>query len=288
MSTCHMLGRMMVVSLFCMGVDSSFCATVDKPCGQVEAVQATASRVMRYAYSPAAKPAGAEPPITLALLPGGSGRVRLDEQGCASELKGNSLVRSIFVFNALGIGTALIDAPSDHDDEDGLAGFRITPQHAQDLGRVIQDLRRRTQGAVWLVGTSRGSISAANAASRLSGDAVPDGVVLTSVVTSGQSGTRKAWVSQTALDVPLEQLRIPLLLVGHGNDQCVRSPPSGMSKVQSRVASTRSQLVIVAGGVPGEGASSVAACEGRSPHGFLGQEQEVAEGMARFIRGALY
>jgi len=31
-----------------------------------------------------------------------------------------------------------------------------------------------------------------------------------------------------------------------------------------------------------------AACEGRSPHGFLQQEAEVAAGIARFIGGARY
>lgn len=36
------------------------------------------------------------------------------------------------------------------------------------------------------------------------------------------------------------------------------------------------------------GLPAAAACEGRSPHGFLQQEAEVAAGIARFIGGARY
>jgi hypothetical protein len=44
-------------------------------------------------------------------------------------------------------------------------------------------------------------------------------------------------------------------------------------------------------GGPGAGAGgqpSVDACQGRSPHGFVDQEGEVAAGIARFIRGGSY
>jgi hypothetical protein len=55
----------------------------------------------------------------------------------------------------------------------------VSPPRAGTQGGPFT-LRMRTQGAVWLVGTSRGSISALNAAARLSGPSAPDGIVLTS------------------------------------------------------------------------------------------------------------
>jgi hypothetical protein len=73
-------------------------------------------------------------------------------------------VRSLPLFREAGIFTALVDAPSDYPGEEGLAGFRDTTRHAEDLGKVIADARAGTKAQVWVVGTSRGTISAANAA----------------------------------------------------------------------------------------------------------------------------
>ena len=257
-------------------------------CGEAITLQTREGSTTRYAYVPPATVDGNGGPVTLVLLPGGSGHVDLDDKGCPRALTGNSLVRSIPTFNAAGFGTALVDAPSDYQTEDGLGGFRTDPRHAEDLGKLIAGLRARTGGAVWVVGTSRGSISAANAAARLSGPAAPDGVVLTSALMSGQAGARKTWVVQTVFDLPLEDIRRPLLLVGHAADKCVRSPPQAMEKIMARVSAKRRQLVTVTGGPAYEGPSGLLACEGRSPHGFVDQEAELAAGIGRFVRGGTY
>jgi hypothetical protein len=179
----------------------------------------------------------------------------------------------------------LVDAPSDHPGEDGLAGFRITTQHAEDVGKVIADVRARTNMPVWLVGTSRGSISAVNTAARLAGPSGPDGLVLTSALMSGFSGGRKPWVAQTVFDLPLETIRLPILVVGHVADKCIRSPPALMTDITARTNSAREQIITVSGGPGRSGAPDIDACEGRAPHGFVDQEAEVAAGMARFIQG---
>jgi hypothetical protein len=243
------------------------------------------------AYSIAMPPASApqEGRMALLLLPGGPGYLALDRNGCAQKLKGNSLVRSRDLYHAAGFITVLVDAPSDHHGEDGLGGFRISAQHAEDLGKVIAAVRSETKVPVWLVGTSRGSISAANAASRLTGPAAPDGLVLTSPVTSGKVGGQKAWVAQTVFSLRLEAIRVPLLVVAHAADTCIRTPPSLAAKILPRTKTGRGQSATVSGG-PGNGGRgvSVEACEGRFPHGFVGQEAEVAGGIVRFIRGGRY
>jgi pimeloyl-ACP methyl ester carboxylesterase len=236
-----------------------------------------------YAYV-----APAAPQAVLLLLAGGGGHLRLDAQGCPRALTGNSLVRSLPLFQAQGYATALLDAPSDHEGEDGLGGFRTAPGHTQDLGRVIADLRQRSGLPVWVVGTSRGAISAANAASGLKGGVAPDGVVLTSPVTAGNPRGIKAWVAQTVFDLPLEAITVPLLVIGHAQDKCLRSPASQNERILARASSARKQLVTVEGGPGRAGLSAVEACEGRSPHGFVEQEAEVAAGIARFIRGGRY
>lgn len=141
---------------------------------------------------------------------------------------------------------------------------------------------------VWLVGTSRGSISAVNAAARLSGPAAPDGVVLTSALMSGGSGGQRTWAAHTVFDLPLEAIRVPIVVVGHAADTCVRSPATLMSRITARTNGVREQVVTVTGGTGPAGAPGLAACEGRSPHGFVDQEAEVAAGMARFIRSGSY
>ena len=256
-------------------------------CGKVFAVNTHNGSTTRYAL---AQPTQSQSkPIALLLLAGGSGYVSLDDAGCARALRGNSLVRSIPLFHAAGFFTALVDAPSTHHGVDGLEGFRTHAQHAEDLGKVIADIQARTGAIVWLAGTSRGSISAVNAASRLSGLAAPAGVVLTSPVTVGQSGARKAWVAQSVFDLELEAITVPLLVVGHASDNCIRSPAKLIGNITARTSSTREEIVTVSGGSGSAAAeSSTDACEGRSPHGFVGQEAEVASGIARFVLEGKY
>ncbi len=260
----------------------------DAGCGEVISLRTHAASTTRYTLATPRVAAGEAPRVALVLLPGGAGYVNLDDRGCAQLLKGNSLVRSIGLFRGDGFYTALVDAPSDWQGEEGLAEFRIHQQHADDLGKVIADIRKRTQAAVWLVGTSRGAISAANGAARLSGTSAPDGVVLTSPVMSGQPGARKPFAAQSVFDLPLESIRIPILVLGHAEDACARSPAGRIKEILARTEGAREQAVVVTGGPGGAGLSSLAACEGRSPHGFLGQEAEVARGIARFVRGTAY
>ncbi|HYW56758.1 MAG TPA: hypothetical protein VE934_07350 [Polaromonas sp.] len=224
----------------------------------------------------------------LVLLVGGHGVLGLNAEACPRMLTGNSLVRSAPLFRAGGWTTALVDAPSDHREEDGLAAFRASAEHAEDLGRVITDLRRRGHASIWVVGTSRGSISAVNAAARLQGAAAPNGMVLTSVLSVGTAGGRKPWTAQTVFDVALEAVTVPTLMVGHAQDRCLRSPADAMPRVEARIKSLRRQVVVVAGGAGHEGPAGLEACEGRSPHGFYGQESETAAGVLRFIEGGRY
>lgn len=251
-------------------------------CGEVVTLKTHNDTTTRYALT---VPQGAV--AVLVLLPGGGGHADLDAKGCAQSLKGNSLIRSQETFQRLSLATALVDAPSDHTGPEGLGAFRGQPAHAEDLGKVVSDLRARLKLPVWLAGTSRGAISAANAAARLSGTAAPDGVVITSPVTVGTQGGRLPWTAQTVFDARLENLRMPVLLVAHAADNCLRSPPDGIASIAQRLKSPRVQSVTVTGG-PGARTSGLAACEGRSPHGFADQEEEVAQGIARFVKGGSY
>src|SRR5277367_4132531 len=114
---------------------------------------------------------------SLILFPGSGGK--LTGYGPAKPKDGNFLVRSRNLFVAQGFIVAVIDAPSDQPG--GMRDFRVSAEHRYDIASVIAYLRQAASVPVWLVGTSRGTLSAANGATLETGG--PDGLVLTSSVT---------------------------------------------------------------------------------------------------------
>ena len=254
-------------------------------CGQIVSIATHEGTTTRYALSlPAAN--APTPPAVLVLMVGGGGDLKLDERGCARALDGNPVVRAIPVFLKQGLVSALVDTSSDYPGEEGLGGFRLALAHAADLGKIIADLRARTHAPVWLVGHSRGTISVANAAAHLQGPSAPDGIVLMSAMLVGGA---KGWVTQTVLSAPLEDVRMPVLVLGHADDKCVRSPAALMNRIIERTGSAREQTVTLTGGSEAVGAvPSVEACGARMPHGFFNLDAEFAAGIARFVRGERY
>lgn len=258
-------------------------------CGEVVTVAAHAGTTMQYAYAPAVGAAASPARTTLVMLVGGGGYINLDEKGCPQLLSRNSLIRMSPLLRDAGIAIALVDAPSDLRSDEGLGGFRVATEHANDLGAVIADVRARTHGAVWIAGHSRGTISAANAAGRLTGLSAPDGLVLMSAITVGDVKARKFWVAHTVFSVDLEAIKSPVLVIGHVADSCVRSPAGLMNNIIAKTHGSREQVVAVTGGPISPGRSpDVATCEPREPHDFVDQEVEVAAGIVRFIRGGSY
>jgi pimeloyl-ACP methyl ester carboxylesterase len=175
----------------------------------------------------------------------------------------------------------VVDAPSDH--KSGLGSWRLSEEHAQDIGAVIEDVRR-SAGAVplWLIGTSAGTLSAANAAARLAPPKGPDGLVLTSTIT--QIGGRNAPYGQTSVQsVDLARIKVPSLIVRHREDGCPSTPPGGAEGLLGKLKNApRTELLTFAGGDPPRSA----ACEPLSRHGYLGIESQVVGAIAAWmIRG---
>ncbi len=254
-------------------------------CGEVRGFEPPAGGRFAVSLAVPAMP----PVVVLLLLPGGNGVVDLDDGGCAQGLRGNSLVRAMPAFVAGGAVAALVDAPAEWRGRDGLAGFRVERGHAEALGIAIRALREAYRVPVWLVGTSRGAISAANAATALSPPAAPDGVVLTSPVSAGlvagsAARASRPWVAHDVFGFPLGRIAMPLLVLGHAADSCRASPPANVERiVEAAQASPRRQAMLLEGG-PGSPPGDPLACEGRSPHGFIGQDAEMAAAILRFVR----
>ncbi len=230
---------------------------------QMVSLKSDSGAVLPYLLSTdAAQPADA----VAVLFTGGQGRVGLLDKGIPQP-GANFLVRSRSLFVNQGVATAVLDAPSD------LRGmndrFRMSAGHAHDVGTVVADLRRRLPGLrVYLVGTSRGTVSAAYAAAAL-GKAV-DGVVLTSsVFNAGPGGPGLSGFDYASLQAPL-------LLMHHADDACPVTPHHEAERLALRY-----RLVTVHGGLPAQSEP----CEAFSAHGYLGVEEEAVTAIVGWMQG---
>jgi pimeloyl-ACP methyl ester carboxylesterase len=215
-----------------------------------------------------------QPSATLVLLAGGTGGLQISSDGDFGWGKGNFLVRSRQRFANQGFRVVVVDAPSDRPPPMSLFRFRQTAEHVADLAAVMAWLRQRSPLPVWLVGTSRGTESAAYAAAMLDGSKGPDGIVLTSTILSDPKG-----VPVTAM--PLSRIRVPVFVVHHAHDGCPLCRPGELPDLMRRLdASPRQALWIVDGGT-----SEGDPCEAHAHHGYNGVEAEVVARIADWVRG---
>jgi hypothetical protein len=212
------------------------------------------------------------PRAAVVLLAGGHGGLQLGADGSIGWGKRNFLVRSRALFAGQGLLAAVVDTPSDRRHAPFLDGFRERAEHAVDLGAVVAWLRGEAKAPVWLVGTSRGTVSAAFAAVSLAGaPAGPDGLVLTSSILDDPHGV-------AVPDLDLGRLRIPVLLVHHRDDQCRACPPAFLSHVERKLGANRHETRWISGGT-----SAGDRCEALAHHGFNGNEAEVVGAIAAFV-----
>jgi pimeloyl-ACP methyl ester carboxylesterase len=205
---------------------------------------------------------------TLLLLPGGAGGIGMKDGAPTSA---NFLVRSRDEFAAAGFNVAIVGKPTDRDDLD--EGFRAGPSHVEDLRIVIEKLRKDFDKPVWLVGTSRGTISAAAAGIALDPASIA-GIVLSSTVTYGK---RYA----TVPDLDLARIGVPVLVMHHRLDGCRSCPPSGAPRVIEGLAHAPvKKLILVEGG----GGASGDPCEALHYHGYIGMEKEAVATITGWIR----
>jgi pimeloyl-ACP methyl ester carboxylesterase len=214
-----------------------------------------------------------KPRAAAILFPGGAGNFSVTPEGEILRQKGNFLVRARELFVERGIAVAVLSPPSDRRN---LTGFRNSAEHAQDVRAVIAWLRHELAVPVWLVGTSRGTQSAAYLAIELppaAGGA--DGLVLTSSVLVAARNLQEPPVPALAL----ERISVPVLVVHHRQDNCRVCPFGATSQVMGKLAAApRKELIAVEGGLD-EGDP----CEPFAHHGYNGIEREVVERIADWV-----
>lgn len=213
------------------------------------------------------------------LMAGGSGRLDISETGRFAKLGGNQLVRTRGGYAAAGFIAAVPDAPDDF--KEGAEGvrnsYRWSAEHAADLG-VLVDALRKLHPKVYLVGTSRGALSVANAAARLSGAQKPDAIVITSGMLM-QTDARQPSVQRM---VKADAITMPVLLLAHENDACVYTPASATPQFKALLtAAPRVDIMMLKGGPADKKGEE---CEAAGHHGFAGLDTEVVAAITGWLK----
>jgi len=208
------------------------------------------------------------------LFPGSGGFIKLRKEGEQIRFgNDNFLVRSRREFLNRQVIVAILDAPSDQQRDWGMTDeFRLSEQHFIDVSAVVHDLAARfPKLPMFLVGTSRGSVSAASLGARFGNNVA--GVVLTATMfrqTSRQS--KEAGPGLSKFD--FATITTPVLLVHHVSDRCALTPYGDAARLTDSYP-----LITVWGGL----AAKSDECEAFSAHGFYGKEAPTIEQIVNWM-----
>jgi predicted alpha/beta hydrolase family esterase len=216
-------------------------------------------------------------PQAIALLfAGGSGFIALrSEAGQVKYDSDNFLVRSRDEFVKRNVVAAVIDAASDSQSSAGMSDeTRMSIEHASDIAAVIAALSKQFPGIpVYLIGTSRGTVSAAAIAARNA--AGIRGAVLTATVFRKNQPRRSDKRTSPGLSgFDFATIKVPLLLVHHVNDQCYVTPYADAARLSNKYP-----LISVTGGRT-EGSDP---CVWLNAHGFYGKESETVDQIVNWM-----
>ena len=195
----------------------------------------------------------------------------------------NFLVRTREMFVDHGFTVAVIDVPSDLKGKGMFDVWRLDDRHVHDIKGVTEYLKQKANIPVFLVGQSRGTISVANAGIKLR-NAV-DGLVFTSSITA--TIKTKNWKSYSAypdgiLNLSLDKIVVPVMIVAHEEDKCIVSPPSGALLLkEALINSSKVELKIYTGG---KKPKETKGCTYWGAHSYYGIEDQVVSDISGFIK----
>ena len=218
--------------------------------------------------------APANPKAFVILFAGGHGGLQIFPNGSMKWGDGNFLVRTRELFVAQGLAVAIVDAPADRMRAPFLYGFRHSDEHAQDIKALISWLRLQAAIPVWLIGTSRGTESAASVGLKLQGLDGLRGLVLTSSILVNPK-------DPPVSEMPLNTFQGPVLVVHHELDACRVTLFSDLPKLKAQLnANAKHEVMTFKGGV-----TQGDACQALSYHGFNGIESEVVSQISNWVIG---
>jgi len=205
----------------------------------------------------------------LIMFPGGNGYNPFSSRDGVISLGKNFLVRTAPDFAGKGFLVAVVDCPSDVQGMDDK--FRTSREHLYDISKAVDYLAGKGYTSIYLVGTSRGTISAASIGAELKHPDIK-GVILTSSMN----------YSKFLRWIPLEKTPYPVLIVHNQDDGCNASPYDEASYM-TRMFKKSPKVDFV--GVSGGSSPQSGPCGPMSAHGYLGIEGEVIDKIVKWISG---
>lgn len=182
-------------------------------------------------------------------------------------------MRSRSEFIKRKVVAAILDAPSDQQGNWGMSDeFRRGEEHFQDISAVIDQLGGRFPGTpIFLVGTSRGSVSVAALGARFGSKVA--GIVMTSTMFRAAS-PKSSEPGPGLSGFDFASIHVPALIVHHVSDQCVVTPYGDAARLSDRFP-----LVTVFGGKSPQSGP----CDAFSAHGYFGREAETVEEIVNWM-----
>ena len=230
------------------------------------------------------------PIASIILFPGGPGYLGLTKtfgKPKINRINDVYLVRNRYNFAREGLMVALVDVPSDcmKKGDWGVRTksdnpYKLSTEQIEDIKAVVAHLKSEKNCPVWIMGTSRGTLSVANAGINIK-DGI-DGLVFTSTLTErGEKHKFLVYQPNAVLDLDLEKITVPVLIVSHRDDYCPSSLPSTSEQLKDRLVNAEEvRLGFFSGGNKQEGS----VCGWLSPHGFYGIDDRVDKQVANYIK----
>jgi hypothetical protein len=207
---------------------------------------------------------------TVLVFPGGDGGFGGVQSGMP--MSRNFLVRTAPYWTAEpGVNYAVFGLPSDSNALD--YAERISPAHLTDVREVLRWLHTKMRTPLWLVGTSRGTVSAAAALIQWKDLGIAGAVLSSSITASRSIGSLPSQ--------DLAQIKVPVLLVHHESDRCDVSRPGEVPLIMKGLVNAPvKKLIMITGG---SGASGNP-CRALHYHGYAGVEQSTVQAILAWIR----
>jgi len=181
----------------------------------------------------------------------------------------NFLVRIRNQMTDADTADAIVDSPSDKLPQGMTDDFRLGADHLADIRALLADLGRRFPNTkIYLMGHSRGTVSAAALAAKLGPEV--QGVILASTITKQDKQGR----ALSTFD--FKTIKIPVLLVHHREDGCTPNPYYNVERLSKSFA-----LISVRGGDPPQSGP----CDSQSPHGYFGRDAAVVQAIKNWMLG---
>ena len=202
---------------------------------------------------------------TVFLFNGGNGRFKFNAQG---EPRGkNFLIRSYRLFAERKVNVVVVGTREEVPEMSDV--YRVN-EHPADIRAIAKVVRERSDAPMWLVGTSRGSVSVVATANEDKAKMF-SGVVITSSFVEP-----KAQLSVVRLDV--NNIKVPVLVYHHADDGCRAAKPSDAKWAAKRFTASRTVAFVTVEG--GEDDNDV--CNS-GHHSYMGMEKKAVTDIVNWI-----